>query len=76
MLSKTDSNSSMMIYPILFSWIGIIILSTTKSIFLFTYPVILKVNYALDSHSTYLVQGGIQLFQLIGLTWINVMQNL
>ncbi|MFW9950036.1 MAG: MFS transporter, partial [Candidatus Thorarchaeota archaeon] len=74
MLSKTNSNSSMMIYPILFSWIGIIFLSTTKSIFLFTYPVILK-NYSLDSYSTYLVQGGIQLFQLIGLTWINVMQN-
>ncbi|MFX1288992.1 MAG: MFS transporter [Promethearchaeota archaeon] len=74
MLSKTNSNSSMMIYPILFSWIGIIFLSTTKSIFLFTYPVILK-NYLLDSYSTYLVQGGIQFFQLIGLTWINVMQN-
>ncbi|MFX0049556.1 MAG: MFS transporter, partial [Candidatus Hermodarchaeota archaeon] len=74
MLSKTNSNSSMMIYPILFSWIGIIFLSTTKSIFLFTYPVILK-NYSLDSYSTYLVQGGIQFFQLIGLTWINVMQN-
>ena len=72
MLSKTNSNSSMMIYPILFSWIGIIFLSTTKSIFLFTYPVFLKL-YSLESHSTYLVQGGIQLAQLIGLTWINVM---
>jgi len=72
MISKTSSNSSMIIYPILFSWIGIIFLSTTKSIFQFTYPVFLK-SYSLGSQSTYLVQGGIQLAQLIGLTWINVM---
>ncbi len=72
MLSKTNSNSSMMIYPILFSWIGIIFLATSKSIFLFTYPLILRQN-SLESRSTYLVQGGIQLAQLIGLTWINVM---
>jgi len=74
MLSKTssNSNSSMIIYPILFSWIGIIFLSTTKSIFLFTYPVFLK-GYTSETQSTYLVQGGIQMFQLIGLTWINVM---
>jgi len=62
----------MIIYPILFSWIGIIFLATTKSIFVFTYPVFLKL-YSLESHSTYLVQGGMQLAQLIGLTWINVM---
>ncbi len=72
MISKTNTNSSMTIYPILFSWIGIIILTTTKSIFLFTYPVFLKLN-SMEPHSTYLVQGGIQLAQLIGLTWINVM---
>jgi MFS family permease len=72
MLSKTNSKHSMMSFPILFSWIGIIFLATSKSIFQFTYPVFLKVN-SLDSHSTYLVQGGIQLAQLIGLTWINVM---
>ena len=72
MISKTNTNSSMMIYPILFSWIGIIILTTTKSIFQFTYPVFLKLN-SMEPHSTYLVQGGIQLAQLIGLTWINVM---
>jgi len=72
MISKTNSNSSMIIYPILFSWIGIIFLATTKSIFQFTYPVFLKL-YSLESHTTYLVQGGIQLAQLIGLTWINVM---
>jgi MFS family permease len=74
MLSKTssNSNSSMIIYPILFSWIGIIFLSTTKSILLFTYPVILK-GVTSETQSTYLVQGGMQLAQLIGLTWINVM---
>jgi len=62
----------MMIYPILFSWIGIIFLSTTKSILLFTYPVFLK-GVTTESQSTYLVQGGMQMFQLIGLTWINLM---
>lgn len=74
MLSKTssNSNSSMIIYPILFSWIGIIFLSTTKSILLFTYPVFLK-GVTSETQSTYLVQGGMQLAQLIGLTWINVM---
>jgi len=72
MLSKTSSNSSMIIYPIIFSWIGIIFLSTTKSILLFTYPVFLK-GVTSETQSTYLVQGGMQLAQLIGLTWINVM---
>ena len=74
MFSKTssNSNSSMIIYPILFSWIGIIFLSTTKSIMQFTYPVFLK-GVTSETQSTYLVQGGMQLAQLIGLTWINVM---
>jgi MFS family permease len=72
MFSKTNSKHSMMSYPILFSWIGIIFLATSKSIFQFTYPVFLKAN-SLESHSTYLVQGGIQLAQLIGLTWVNVL---
>jgi len=73
MLSKTNSNSSMIIYPILFSWIGIIFLSTTKSIFLFMYPVFLK-EITLETQTTYLVQGGMQFAQLVGLTWINIMQ--
>ncbi len=72
MLSKRDKKPTMMSFPILFSWIGIIFLATTKSIFQFTYPVFLKTN-SLESHSTYLVQGGIQLAQLLGLTWINAM---
>jgi MFS family permease len=37
------------------------------------YPVFLK-QVTLETQSTYLVQGGMQLAQLIGLTWINVMQ--
>jgi MFS family permease len=73
MLSKKNSNPSMIIYPILFSWIGIIFLSTSKSILLFTYPVFLK-QITSETQSTYLVQAGIQLTQLIGLTWINMMQ--
>jgi len=71
--SKTNSNSPMIVYPILFSWIGIIFLTISKSIFLFTYPIFLTIN-SLPSQSTYLVQGGIQLAQLIGLTWISVMK--
>jgi MFS family permease len=72
MISKRDSKLTMMSFPILFSWIGIIFLATSKSILQFTYPVFLKVN-SLESHSTYLVQGGLQFAQLIGLTWINIM---
>lgn len=73
MLSKRNSNTPMLIYPILFSWIGIIILSTTKSIFLLMYPFFLR-EVTTETQSTYLVQGGIQIAQLVGLTWINVMQ--
>lgn len=71
--SKTNSNTPMIVYPILFSWIGIIFLTISKSIYIFTYPIFLTI-YSLPSQSTYLVQGGIQLAQLIGLTWISVMK--
>ncbi|MFX0012609.1 MAG: MFS transporter, partial [Candidatus Hermodarchaeota archaeon] len=72
MIAKANSTATMMSFPIVFSWIGIIFLSTSKSILQFTYPVFVKLN-SLDSQSTYLVQGGLQLAQLIGLTWINSM---
>ena len=72
MIAKANSTPTMMSFPIVFSWIGIIFLSTSKSIFQFTYPVFVKLN-SLDSQSTYLVQGGLQLAQLFGLTWINIM---
>jgi len=74
---KVDSNSKsitpMIIYPILFSWLGILFLATSKSIFLFSYPVILK-TFSHPSYLTYIVQAGLQLAQVIGLTWINVMK--
>lgn len=70
-----NSHTPMIIYPILFSWISIMFLATSKSIFMFGYPVLLKAFSSTDipTWPTYLVQGGIQLTQLIGLTWINYM---
>ncbi len=68
-----NSNTPMIVFPILFSWLGIMHLAISKSIFMFGYPFILK---AFDSPSylTYLVQAGIQFTQLIGLTLINSMK--
>ena len=71
MIAKINGKPTMMSFPIVFSWIGIIFLATSKSIFQFSYPFFLVAN-SLDSHSTYLVQGGLQLAQLSGLTLINV----
>ncbi|MFX1345837.1 MAG: MFS transporter [Promethearchaeota archaeon] len=72
-----NSQTPMIIYPILFSWLAIMFLATSKSIFIFGYPILLK--YFIASHTptwlTYLVQGGVQLTQLIGLTWINSMKT-
>ena len=69
-----NRNTPMVVYPILFSWIGILILTISKSSFAFSYPIFLK---AFDSPSylTYLVQCGVQSTQLIGLTWINSMST-
>ena len=72
MIAKKNSKLTMMSFPIVFSWIGIIFLATSKSILQFTYPVFVKLN-SFESYSTYLVQGGIQLAQLAGLTLINTM---
>ena len=71
--SDRKSITPMIVYPILFSWIGILFLATSKSIFLFSYPVILK-TFSHPSYLTYIVQAGLQLAQVIGLTWINVMK--
>lgn len=71
--SNPKSITPMIVYPILFSWIGILFLATSKSIFLFSYPVILK-TFSHPSYLTYIVQAGLQLAQVIGLTWINVMK--
>ncbi len=69
-----NRNTPMVVYPILFSWFGILILTISKSSFAFSYPLFIK---AFDSPSylTYLVQCGVQSTQLIGLTWINSMNT-
>ena len=70
-----NSHTPMIIYPVLFSWLSIMFLATSKSIFMFGYSVLLKAFFPTDTptYPTYLVQAGIQLTQLIGLTWINYM---
>jgi len=68
-----NSNTPMIIYPILFSWISIIFLATSKSIFIFGYPILLKA-FGSPSYLAYLVQCGLQIMQLVGLTWINSMK--
>ncbi len=70
---EIKENTPMIIYPILFSWIGIIFLAIAKANFLFSYQIFLKAS-AITSTPTYLVQFGIQATQLIGLTWINSMK--
>ena len=50
-------------------------LTISKSIFIFGYPILVKALLSDEySYLTYLVQCGIQLTQLIGLTWINSMK--
>ena len=70
-----NSHTPMVIYPILFSWLSIMFLATSKSIFMFGFPVFLRHFFPTDTptYPTYLVQCGIQFTQLIGLTWINYM---
>lgn len=70
---EIKENHPMIIYPILFSWIGITFLAIAKANFLFSYQIFLKAS-AITSTPTYLVQFGIQATQLIGLTWINSMK--
>ncbi len=67
-----NSHTPMIIYPILFSWIGIMFLATSKSVFIFGYPILLKA-FGSPSYLSYLVQCGLQSMQLVGLTWINSM---
>jgi MFS family permease len=68
-----NSHTPMTIYPIIFSWISIMFLATSKSIFMFGFPVFLKNFFPTDTptYPTYLIQCGIQLSQMIGLTLIN-----
>jgi MFS family permease len=68
-----NPQTPMIIFPALFSWLSIMFLATSKSIIMFGYPVLLKTVFPTDTptYPTYLVQGGIQLAQLTGLTWVN-----
>lgn len=70
-----NSKTPMIVFPILFSWVNIIFLTISKSIFVFGYPVLVKALLSEEfSYLTYLVQCGIQIMQLLGLIWINSMK--
>ncbi|MFX1503520.1 MAG: MFS transporter, partial [Promethearchaeota archaeon] len=70
-----NSQTPMIVYPVLFSWFNIVFLTISKSIFIFGYPILVKALLSDKfSHLTYLVQGGLQFMQLMGLTWINSMK--
>ncbi len=65
-----NSQTPMIIYPILFSWVSIMFLTIAKSTFAFSYPIILRA-FDQPPNLTYLVQLGLQFMQLLGLTLIN-----
>ncbi|MFX1601271.1 MAG: MFS transporter [Promethearchaeota archaeon] len=70
-----NSQTPMIVYPILFSWVNIMFLTISKSIFVFGYQFL--VDNLLSNeflYLTYIVQCGIQFMQLLGLTWINSMK--
>ncbi len=70
-----NSKTPMIVYPVLFSWLSIMFLAISKSIFIFGYPILVKALLSEEFSSlTYLVQCGLQVMQLIGLTWINSMK--
>ena len=70
-----NSQTPMIVYPVLFSWVIIMFLTISKSIFIFGYPILLKALLSDEySYLTYLVQCGIQFMQLLGLIWINSMK--
>ena len=63
----------MLAFPIIFSWIGLMVLSISKSTIIFSYPVFIKSFDENLSDLTYLVQAVIQFGQVMGLTLINSM---
>jgi len=71
--NKQNSNNKMIAYPILFSWIALVIYAVSKSVFRFSYPVFLKES-GNPLYFTYLIQLSIQVGQLGGLTWSNSMK--
>ncbi len=67
-----NAKTPMIVYPVLFSWMSIIFLTISKSIFIFGYPILILVLLSSEfSYLTYIIQCAIQFMQLIGLTWIN-----
>lgn len=72
-ISKQNSNHKMIAYPILFSWVALLVYAASKSVFRFSYPVFLKLSNS-PSYFTYLIQLSIQIGQLGGLTWSNSMK--
>ncbi len=70
---QQNSNNKMIAYPILFSWIAMLIYAASKSVFRFSYPVFLKISNN-PSYFTYLIQLSMQVGQLGGLTWSNYMK--
>jgi len=70
-----NSQTPMIVYPVLFSWLSIMFLTISKSIFIFGYQFLVDNHLSKEFSSlTYLVQCGIQFMQLVGLTWINSMK--
>ncbi|MFW9819814.1 MAG: MFS transporter [Candidatus Thorarchaeota archaeon] len=66
----------MIVFPVIFSWISIMFLTISKSIFVFGYQFLVDNSLSDEfSYLTYLVQCGIQIMQLLGLTWINSMKT-
>ena len=70
---QQNSNNKMIAYPILFSWIAMIMYAASKSVFRFSIPVFLK-NSGSPSYFSYLIQLSMQVGQLGGLTWSNSMK--
>ncbi|TES93700.1 MAG: MFS transporter [Promethearchaeota archaeon] len=71
--NKQNSNNKMIAYPILFSWIILLIYAASKSVFRFSIPVFLKTSGS-PSYYSYLIQLAMQVGQLGGLTWSNSMK--
>jgi MFS family permease len=70
-----NSQTPMIVYSMVFSWVSIVFLTVSKSIFIFGYPILVKAFLSDEfTYLTYIVQCGIQVMQLIGLTWINSMK--
>ncbi|MFX0021587.1 MAG: MFS transporter [Candidatus Hermodarchaeota archaeon] len=71
-----NSQTPMIVFPVIFSWVSIMFLAISKSIFVFGYQFLVDNSLSDDfSYLTYLVQCGLQFMQLLGLTWVNSMKT-